>query len=55
MRYEFEGLTHADLGEIMLREISDVTCHEAYGTTDPALVGRLALGYGDINPDGTLN
>ncbi len=55
MRHEFAGLTHKDLGEIVLREAGTDACLSGYGTTDPEQVGRLALGSGDINPDGTLN
>ncbi len=43
------------LGNIMLAEAGEDACLEGYETTDPATVGRLALGYGDINRDGTLN
>lgn len=48
-------MTYAELGRIVLAEAGVDACREGYQTTDPALVGRLALGYGDINPDGTLN
>ena len=43
------------LGEIMLAEAGEDVCQEGYGTIDPYWVGRYALGFGDINPDGTLN
>jgi hypothetical protein len=49
------GMTYAKLGRIMLTEAGEDACREGYGTTDPAIVGRLALGYGDINEDGELN
>jgi hypothetical protein len=50
-----ERKTYKELGEIMLAEAGEEACREGYDTTDPALVGRLALGYGDINEDGTTN
>jgi hypothetical protein len=43
------------LGETMLREAGEDACQEGYLTTDPFWVGHYALGYGDINEDGTLN
>ena len=46
---------YATLGEIVLAECGKDACMSGYGTTDPATVGRLALGYGDIEEDGTLN
>lgn len=52
------GLTEAErhrrLGAIMLREVGPSVCEAGYGTTDPEWVGRYALGYGDIEQDGTL-
>lgn len=47
--------TYIELGQIMLREAGEDACLSGYETTDPEWVGRLALAYGDINPDGTLN
>jgi len=44
-----------DLGETVLREAGRDACQEGYGTTDPFFVGHNALGYGDINEDGTMN
>lgn len=44
-----------ELGDIMLREAGEDACQSGYGTTDPRLVGELAVRYGDINGDGTLN
>ena len=44
-----------DLGEIVLREAGASACQEGYGTTDPFWVGHYALGYGDVNADGTMN
>ena len=44
-----------ELGDIMLREAGEDACQSGYGTTDPYMVGKLALVYGDINGDGTLN
>lgn len=43
------------LGNIMLKEAGKDACESGYQTTDPYWVGRYALGYGDINADGTLN
>lgn len=43
------------LGTIMLKEAGEKACQDGYGSIDPAVVGRLALGFGDINADGTLN
>lgn len=48
-------MTYEELGKIMLTEAGEEACQNGYGTTDPYWVGRYALGYGDINPDGTLN
>lgn len=48
-------LSYAELGNIMLREAGAEACQKGYGTTDPEEVGRLAIEYGDINHDGTLN
>jgi hypothetical protein len=42
------------LGDIMLAAAGEAACQEGYGTTDPYWVGRYALGYGDIEQDGTL-
>lgn len=44
-----------ELGKIMLAEAGEEACQSGYQTTDPVEVGRLALEYGDINRDGTLN
>jgi hypothetical protein len=43
------------LGETMLKEAGKDACEAGYQTTDPFWVGHYALGYGDINEDGTLN
>src|SRR5688572_29082338 len=48
-------LSYTELGLIMLAEAGTDNCRDGYGTTDPEWVGRYALQYGDINPDGTLN
>lgn len=48
-------LSYVELGNIMLREAGAAACQSGYGTTDPEWVGRYALQYGDIRPDGTLN
>jgi hypothetical protein len=45
----------AELGQIMLTTYGTAYVAEQYETTDPGLVGRLALIYGDINHDGSLN
>lgn len=45
----------AELGEIMLAEAGAEACQKGYGTTDPEWVGRYALEYCDINPNGELN
>lgn len=44
-----------ELGNIMLEEVGAQACLEAYETVEPYFVGVQALGYGDINKDGTLN
>ena len=43
------------LGQKMLKEAGAVLCEDGYGTTDPFWVGHYALGFGDIEEDGTLN
>lgn len=48
-------LEYTKLGEIMLKEAGEDACRDGYGTIDPEWVGRYALDYGDIRPDGTLN
>jgi hypothetical protein len=48
-------LSYVELGNIMLKTAGKDACQKGYGTTDPETVGRYALDYGDINPDGTLN
>jgi len=48
-------LSLLDLGLIMLREAGEQACFAGYGTTAAQWVGRYALEFGDINPDGTLN
>lgn len=47
--------TLAELGQIMIDSHGTVVVEDVYGTTDPTLVGRHALDYGDINGDGTTN
>lgn len=49
------GKTFEELGRIMLDELGEEDCQEAYSTTDPEWVGRTALSWNDINRDGTLN
>jgi hypothetical protein len=48
-------LSYVELGKIVLDAHGSDACQSGYGTTDPEWVGRNALNYGDINPDGTLN
>lgn len=48
-------MTYAELGKIMLEQAGEAACNSGYGTTDPETVGRYAIQYGDINPNGTLN
>lgn len=47
--------TYTELGEIILKEAGEEACKEGYDTTDPDRVGRLAIAFGDIDRDGTLN
>lgn len=49
------GLSYVELGNIVLQAAGPEACQAGYGTTDPEWVGRYALQYRDINPDGTLN
>lgn len=48
-------LPYAELGKIMLETCGVEACQNGYQTVDPEWVGRYALQYDDINPDGTLN
>lgn len=48
-------MTYEQLGNIMIAEVGETVCLNSYDTNDPAMVGRVALGWGDINPDGTTN
>jgi hypothetical protein len=48
-------MTYEELGNIVLTAVGPEACQEGYLTTDPYWVGRYALGYGDIEQDGTLN
>ena len=48
-------LSYVELGNIMLSKAGAEACQSGYGTTDPEWVGRYALSYNDIRPDGTLN
>ena len=48
-------LTYTELGQIMLREHGKDACLSGYQTDDPEWIGRYALQYGDIRPDGELN
>lgn len=48
-------MTVVQIGEAMLNAVGTSACVSAYGTDDPYWVGRYALDFGDINPDGTLN
>lgn len=47
--------TYVELGNIMLKKCGAEACQKGYLTTDPEWVGRYALSFGDIRPDGTLN
>ena len=49
------SLTYVQLGEIMLKKAGAEACQKGYGTIDPEWVGRYALDFKDIGPDGTLN
>lgn len=48
-------MAYEELGNIMLAEVGAEACERGYQTTDPYEVGWTAVGYGDINGDGTLN
>lgn len=48
-------LTFAELGKIMLEKYGAEACKKAYDSIDPFWVGRSALEWNEINPDGTLN
>lgn len=48
-------LSYVELGNIMLKESGREKCLAGYQTDDPEYVGRYALMYGDIQPNGTLN
>jgi hypothetical protein len=48
-------LTYEELGRIMLEQAGEQACLDGYTTTDPYWVGRYAVQYGDIDPDGTTN
>jgi hypothetical protein len=48
-------LNYVALGEIMLAEAGAEACAAGYGTTDPEWIGRYAIEYGDITPQGELN
>lgn len=50
-----EKLSFVQLGNIMLQASGNAACLRGYGTTDPEWVGRYAIQYNDIQPDGTLN
>lgn len=47
--------TLVELGNLMLAEAGESAIINSYETNEPAAVGRIALAYGDINPDGTFN
>lgn len=55
VRAKLKRLSYTELGEIMLKEAGEAACQKGYQTTDPEWVGRYALDFRDINPDGTLN
>ena len=48
-------MTDEELGKIMLRTWGTDICEQAYDSTDPVTIGQMALGFRDINRDGTLN
>lgn len=48
-------LSFKELGNIMLATCGHAACQSGYGTVDPEAVGRYALQYNDINPNGVLN
>lgn len=50
----FKPTNHLGLGLIMLAAVGAEACQRGYGTTEAEWVGRYALGYGDIEQDGTL-
>ncbi len=54
-----KGLSFAELGKIMLEKFGAERISKAYGIADPennlTAVGLAALGWCDINRDGTLN
>lgn len=52
---EITKLNNHQLGCLMLEKAGVDECMKGYGTTNPPDVGRLAIAYGDINQDGTLN
>jgi hypothetical protein len=43
------------LGHKVIKEVGKSACLRGYGTHDPFWVGHYALGFGDIEEDGTLN
>ena len=47
-------MTPAQLGEIVLEAYGPEACMEAYDTDYAPFVGITALGFGDIEGDGTL-
>ena len=47
-------LSYVELGNIVLRAAGEAACLRGYGTVDPEWVGRYALHYGDIRPDGAV-
>jgi hypothetical protein len=54
-----KNLTFAELGRIMLDQVGEEKIRKGYNITDPENeldgVGRAAIQWRDINPDGTLN
>ena len=49
-----ERLSYVELGNIVLKQHGSEACQAGYQTTNPEWVGRYALQYGDIKPDGEL-
>lgn len=50
-----QNKTLKELGNIMIAEVGESVCINSYESADPVYVGRMAIAYGDINEDGTLN
>ena len=56
--FENPPKNHTDLGRIVLNKMGEERVRKAYqldNVDDLHEIGRLALGFRDINPDGTMN